>query len=84
MSAKQCSDPQRHSRVQVRGEPSDEELAALIAVLAGLASAAAAGPPTPHSAWSDPAHRLRSPLHPTPGAPRCCRRPRVQDVPPPT
>lgn len=48
--------------------PSDEELAALIAVLAGLANAAAAGPPTPHSAWSNPAHRLRSPLHPAPGA----------------
>jgi hypothetical protein len=51
----------------VRGEPSDEELAALIAVLAGLASAAAQ-PPVPRSAWANPAHRLRTPLHPGPGA----------------
>ncbi len=67
MSAKQCYGTQCHSRVQVRGEPSDEELAALIAVLAGLASAAAAEPPTPRSTWADPAHRLRTPLHPGPG-----------------
>ncbi|MGH3898843.1 MAG: acyl-CoA carboxylase subunit epsilon [Pseudonocardiaceae bacterium] len=52
----------------VRGEPSDEEVAALIAVLAGWTGATAAGPPTPHSAWAHPARRLRTPLHPAPGA----------------
>ncbi|HVE96989.1 MAG TPA: acyl-CoA carboxylase subunit epsilon [Pseudonocardiaceae bacterium] len=52
----------------MRGEPSDEELAALIAVLAGLASTAAPEPPQSPSAWADPAHRLRAPLHPGPGA----------------
>jgi Acyl-CoA carboxylase epsilon subunit len=46
----------------VRGEPPDEELAALIAVLAGLASAAAE-PPAPRSAWADPVHRLRTPRY---------------------
>jgi hypothetical protein len=51
----------------VRGEPSDEELAALIAVLAGLTSAADQ-PQTPRSAWADPAHRLRIPLRPGSGA----------------
>ncbi|MGH3547493.1 MAG: acyl-CoA carboxylase epsilon subunit [Pseudonocardiaceae bacterium] len=44
----------------VRGEPSDDELAALIAVLAALPNAAAE-PPAPRSAWADPAHRLRTP-----------------------
>jgi acyl-CoA carboxylase epsilon subunit len=52
----------------VRGEPSEEELAALIAALAALAHAAAAEPPAPRSAWADPVHRLRTPLHPGPGA----------------
>jgi Acyl-CoA carboxylase epsilon subunit len=41
----------------VRGEPSPEELAALVAVLAaGTAAAPAARPP--RSAWSDPARLL--------------------------
>lgn len=50
----------------VRGEPSDEEVAALIAVVAALADAAAAEQHGPRSAWADPAHRLRTPLHPGP------------------
>lgn len=52
----------------VRGEPSDAELAALIAALAAVANAAAAEPPALRSAWADPAHRLRTPLHPGPNA----------------
>ncbi|MGH4010168.1 MAG: acyl-CoA carboxylase subunit epsilon [Pseudonocardiaceae bacterium] len=51
----------------VRGEPSAEELAALIAVVAGLASASIPEPPAPHSAWVDP-RRLCTPPHPGPGA----------------
>ncbi|MDQ3762244.1 MAG: acyl-CoA carboxylase subunit epsilon [Actinomycetota bacterium] len=51
----------------VRGEPSDEELAALIAVVATLANAVAQ-PLAAHCAWADPAHRLRTPLQPGPGA----------------
>ena len=41
----------------VRGEPTAEDLAALVAV---LATRSAAAPPTPRvrSAWSDPARRL--------------------------
>ncbi|HEY3894644.1 MAG TPA: acyl-CoA carboxylase subunit epsilon [Pseudonocardiaceae bacterium] len=73
MSGKQCSSTQWHSRV--RGEPSDEELAALIVVLATLPGAAAAGPPAPRSSWADPAHRLRAPLHPAPGVWRSSARP---------
>ncbi|MDQ4011234.1 MAG: acyl-CoA carboxylase subunit epsilon [Actinomycetota bacterium] len=67
MSAQQCYGTQYRSRVQVRGAPSDEELAALIAVLAGLASTAATPPQVPRSAWADPAHRLRIPLRPSSG-----------------
>jgi acyl-CoA carboxylase epsilon subunit len=51
----------------VRGEPSDEDVAALIAVFVGLADSAAE-PPAPRSAWADPTHRLRIPLHPRPDA----------------
>ncbi|HZA16083.1 MAG TPA: acyl-CoA carboxylase epsilon subunit [Pseudonocardiaceae bacterium] len=59
----------------MRGEPSDEELAALIAVLAALASAATPEPPKPFSAWPNPAHRLRTSLQPGPGAWRASARP---------
>jgi hypothetical protein len=70
VSGDTTDNPCYHSRVIhiVRGEPSDEELAALIAALAVLANAAAAEPPAPRSAWTDPAHRLRTPLRPGPGA----------------
>ncbi|MGH3869633.1 MAG: acyl-CoA carboxylase subunit epsilon [Pseudonocardiaceae bacterium] len=60
-----CQSPAIHI---VRGEPSDEELAALIATLAALRGAAAAEPPAPRSAWANPAHWLRTPLHPGPSA----------------
>ncbi|MDQ5856012.1 MAG: acyl-CoA carboxylase subunit epsilon [Actinomycetota bacterium] len=78
MSEKQCYSTQCHSRVIhiVGGEPSDEELAALVAVLAELASAAGPGPPKQPSAWADPARRLRTPLQPGPGAWRAWARPR--------
>ncbi|HJT02797.1 MAG TPA: acyl-CoA carboxylase subunit epsilon [Pseudonocardiaceae bacterium] len=44
----------------LRGEPSEEELAALIAVFAVSVRPAAADPSTPRSSWGDPAHRLSS------------------------
>jgi hypothetical protein len=50
----------------VRGEPTPEELAALVAVLA--ARPAAAEPPPVRSAWSDPARRLGLTTRPGPGA----------------
>jgi hypothetical protein len=61
----------------VRGEPSDEEVAALTAVLLAAASAAqpATGPPV-RDRWSDPAARMRRPLHPGPGAWRASALPR--------
>ena len=53
----------------VRGEPTDEEVAALTVVLA--AAAASAGEqavPNVRERWSDPTARFRVPLHPGPGA----------------
>jgi hypothetical protein len=50
----------------VRGEPTAEELAALVAVLA--ARSAAPTPPRPRSAWADPARRLGLAGRPGPGA----------------
>jgi hypothetical protein len=52
----------------VRGEPSDEELAALVAVLAGRAAAPVATPSEAPSVWRDRAALLRRPVHPGPGA----------------
>jgi hypothetical protein len=53
----------------VRGEPTDEEVAALTVVLAAAAaSAVTTAPAAVRDRWSDPAARLRAPLHPGPGA----------------
>ncbi len=53
----------------VRGDPTPEELAALVAVLtARSAGAEAAAPAPPRSAWSDRSRQLRRPLSPGPGA----------------
>jgi hypothetical protein len=57
----------------VRGDPGPEEIAALVATLAAIAtarSAAAAQAKPAHvlSHWNTPARRLRAPLHPAPGA----------------
>jgi hypothetical protein len=62
----------------VRGEPTDAEVAALVVVLAavGSAGAATADRPRPLTRWSDPVARLRTPLHPGPGAWRASAWPR--------
>jgi hypothetical protein len=53
----------------VRGNPTPEELAALVAVLAARAAGGGeAAPPEAPSAWRDPARRVRRPLRPGPGA----------------
>ena len=52
----------------VCGTPSDEELAALTAVLAASPHGAANTPPPRGSAWAASAARLRTSLHPGPGA----------------
>jgi hypothetical protein len=50
----------------VRGEPTDVELAALVAVVAARASGEAAEPPAPRSRWAAP--RPRPELRHGPGA----------------
>jgi hypothetical protein len=53
----------------VHGDPTPEEIAALVAVLTARARAATEPePPRRRSAWSDPARRLRQPLPHGPGA----------------
>jgi hypothetical protein len=53
----------------VCGDPTAEEVAALVAVLTARARAAASlPPPTRRPAWSDPSRRLRRPLAHHPGA----------------
>ncbi|HET9255695.1 MAG TPA: acyl-CoA carboxylase subunit epsilon [Pseudonocardiaceae bacterium] len=44
----------------IRGEPSDDELAALVTVLTELARAAAPDPAGTRYGWADPAQRLRT------------------------
>ncbi len=51
----------------VRGEPTAEELAALVAVVAARAVGPATAPRV-RSAWSDPARRLGLTSRPGPGA----------------
>jgi hypothetical protein len=65
----------------VRGDPSDAEIAALIAVIAGLAGAGltngrAPEPTAPRSVWADPARRVRACPHPGPGGWRASTLPR--------
>jgi hypothetical protein len=62
----------------VRGDPTPEEIAALLVVLTARASAAAAAHPAPsepHSAWAAPSRRLRRALRHGPGAWRASARP---------
>lgn len=52
----------------VRGNPTPEELAALLAVVASRGAAAPAPEPAPPSRWASRAAGLRRPLSPGPGA----------------
>ena len=54
-------------RVVGGGQPTDEELAALVSAVATLA-AAGDRQKTPPSRWNDRQGQLRRPLHPGPGA----------------
>jgi hypothetical protein len=53
----------------VRGDPTPEELAALVAVVMARSAEADAAPAAPsRSAWSDRSRQLRGSLSPGPGA----------------
>ena len=49
----------------VRGDATPEEVAALVAVLGGLAASTTPAPEPPRSQWSAPHRRLRTPLAPS-------------------
>ena len=59
----------------VKGSPTDEELAALVAALTLRASAAAATPKPRQSGWSAYWRSVRAPVQPGPGAWRMSGRP---------
>jgi acyl-CoA carboxylase epsilon subunit len=54
----------------VHGKPDDDELAAMVAVVAALSATMATDVPTmtSRSGWSDAVARVRAPLRPGPGA----------------
>jgi hypothetical protein len=52
----------------VRGDPTPEEVAALVTVLAARSGGGSAEPPPPPSAWSRPSFAHGRPLSPGPGA----------------
>ncbi len=62
----------------VRGNPDDTEIAALTAVVAGLAGdgSPAEKPANPPSRWADRSALVRAPLRPGPGAWRASALPR--------
>ncbi|MFC4004187.1 acyl-CoA carboxylase subunit epsilon [Prauserella oleivorans] len=69
--------PQRPLLRVVRGNPDDAELAALTAVIAGLAAASPEREEPPaRSRWADRAALVRAPLHPGQGAWRASAFPR--------
>jgi hypothetical protein len=64
-----------HLRI-VRGNPTDEEVAALVAVVAGLNTAPEEPAPEHRSAWSSRRNLVREPLAHGPGAWRASGFPR--------
>jgi hypothetical protein len=60
----------------VRGDPTPEEIAALVTVLAARASAGVTKPPPRRSEWAGHERRMRRPVHPSPGGWRASALPR--------
>ncbi|WP_299051085.1 acyl-CoA carboxylase subunit epsilon [uncultured Nocardioides sp.] len=60
----------------VKGDPTPEQLAALVAVLAAASGGGEAPAARRPSEWSRPGRRLRTPHHPGPGAWRASGLPR--------
>ena len=82
MSAEQETpgqDPQGEAapaqRIEVLGDATPEQVAALVAVLSGIGGEDEA-PAGPVSQWSSPARLVRAPLHPAPGGWRASALPR--------
>jgi len=60
----------------LRGEPTADELAALVAVVAARRTVACDPAPTARSAWGHPSRAVRPPLRPAPEGWRTSARPR--------
>ena len=64
--------------VVIKGGATPEEVAALVAVVSGMAAVQAlgeGGTEEVRSVWADPARRMRRPLHPSPQGWRTSGRP---------
>jgi len=59
----------------VRGAPSAEELAALIAVVTARSPGGGTRPDLPRNSWNSPARLVRTPVSPGPGGWRASARP---------
>jgi len=68
--------PRRPALRIVKGDPTPEEIAALVAVLARRGSGAAPPPPPRRSEWASHHRRMRPVVHPAPGAWRASALPR--------
>jgi hypothetical protein len=62
----QADRPVRPALRVVRGDPTAEELAALVAVLGARAAVPGAAPASPRSAWNAPAGMVRRQVSPGP------------------
>ena len=60
----------------VRGQPDDDELAALVVVVAARSRTAEPGHTSRRSLWASRSRQVRPPLHPSPGAWRASSLPR--------
>ena len=70
------NEPQQPLLRVVRGEPTAEELAALVAVVAARATAGAGDRPARRTSWNDPARLVRRPVHRGPDGWRASALPR--------
>ena len=69
--------PHQPPLVLIRGDATDKEVAALVAVLQGIAASAhASEPAVPRSTWAAPARQVRTPHHAGPGGWRASALPR--------
>ena len=60
-----AQEPQRPLLHVVKGDPTEEELAALVVVVSALGAAQVADERTPRSEWSSPHRKVRAPLAPS-------------------
>ena len=76
MTGDETAEPARPMLRVVRGDPTPEQLAALMTVLGARAAAGSTAPVGPRSAWNDPAALVRRPHPPGTDGWRRSARPR--------